>query len=128
VRVTEQATTADAVVDSYFQMWNETDGDRRLAAITRAWTPGGSYVDPMHVASGVGELDAMAAGLQQHYPGHRFRLTDPVEAHHDRARWGWEFVAPDGTTVISGVDFAQLDQAGRLREVVGFFAQPGGAA
>jgi hypothetical protein len=89
VSATEK-TTPTEVVDSYFQMWNEVDGDRRLAPITRAWT--------------------------QHYPGHRFRLTEPVEVHHDRARWRWEFVAPDGAAVVAGVDF------------VGFFPQPGGAA
>jgi hypothetical protein len=119
------ATNASTIVEAYFAMWNETDAARRRAAIERAWTPDASYLDPMFAAEGADGLDALVAGVHQQYPGHRFRLTDPVDAHHDRARWGWEFVGPDGgTPIAAGVDFAMLAPDGRLRQVTGFFAAP----
>jgi hypothetical protein len=109
-------------VERYFEMFNETDPDRRREIIEAIWTPVGSYVDPMFAAEGYAELDAMVAGVQESFPGHRFRLTGTVDAHHDRAYWGWEFGAPGAVPVAAGVDFAVLAADGRLGEVTGFFA------
>ncbi|OLB76481.1 MAG: polyketide cyclase [Actinobacteria bacterium 13_2_20CM_2_71_6] len=110
-------------------MWNETDPARRRDVIAQTWSPVASYVDPMFSAEGYDGLDAMVSGVQERFPGHRFRLTDPVDVHHDRARWGWEFAAPDGgMPIAAGVDFAMLAADGRLGEVTGFFATPTGSA
>jgi hypothetical protein len=116
-------TQTDTVVAGYFTMWNETDPAQRREAIAATWTDDAYYVDPMFTADGPDGLDALAAGAQQQFPGHRFRLTTPVEVHHDRARWGWDLIGPDGTPVVVGVDFAKLSTDGRLREVTGFFEQ-----
>jgi hypothetical protein len=113
--------TLSKIVDSYFEMWNETDQARRREVIATTWAPEGGYVDPMFTADGHDALDAMVAAVHQKFPGHRFRLTEAVDGHHDRARWGWELAGPDGP-VAGGVDFAVLDAGGRLREVTGFFA------
>jgi len=58
-------------------------------------------------------------------PGHRFQLTGDIDAHHDRARWDWALVGPDGgVPVAAGVDVATFAPDGRLRAVTGFFHQP----
>ena len=116
------------VVDLCFAIWNEPDSDRRPALIEATWSPGASYVDPMFAAEGAAALDALVAGVHQQFPGHRFRLTQPLDVHHDRARWGWELVGPDGVPVAAGVDFAVLAPDGRLREVTGFFEPPASTA
>jgi hypothetical protein len=121
-------TTVDVerVVEGYFAMWNETDPARRREVIAATWVPVGSYVDPMFAAYGYAELDALVAGVHQRFPGHRFRLVGGVDAHHDRALWGWELAGPDGAApVAAGTDFAVLAADGRLGEVTGFFAAPG---
>jgi SnoaL-like protein len=121
------ATSIEAVVDGYFAMWNETDAERRRTVIAATWSPTASYVDPMFTAEGYEGLDALVAGVHQRFPGHRFRLTDTVDTHHERARWGWALVPPDGgAPVAAGVDFAVLAPDGRLGEVTGFFAGPAG--
>ena len=125
---TATATNVSQIVGAYFAMWNESDPARRRAAIEQAWSADASYLDPMFAAQGADGLDALADGVHQQYPGHRFRLTDPVDAHHDRARWGWEFGPEGGAPIIAGVDFAVLAPDGRLREVTGFFARPASAA
>ena len=56
-----------------------------------------------------------------HYAGHTFRRTTAVDTHHDRARYGWELVAGDGTVAVSGTDFVELDADGKLARIVGFF-------
>ena len=125
----QTVTPIGDVVDGYFAAWNETDPQRRRAAVAATWAREADYIDPQFEAVGHEALDALAVAVHEKYPGYRFRLTGAVDAHHDRARWGWEFGDPNGgTPVVTGVDFAVLAPDGRLRSVTGFFAQPGGAA
>ena len=113
------------LVDGYFAMWNEADPERRRAVIQQTWAPDASYLDPMFAADGPEALDALVAGVHQQFPGHRFRLRGAVDAHHDRARWGWELAGPNGGPPVAvGVDFAVLAPDGRLRQVTGFFEPP----
>ena len=122
-------TPINEVVDGYFAMWNETDPTRRREVIRATWSEDASYVDPMFAAEGPGALDEMVAGVHERFPGHRFRLTGSIDAHNDRARWGWELVGPDGgPPIAAGVDFAVLTPDSRLREVSGFLEQQTGAA
>lgn len=121
--------TIEQTVAGYFAIWNETDPNRRRQRIEEVWTPDASYLDPMFSADGPAALDRLVAGVHQQFPGHRFRLVGAVDAHHDRARWGWELVGPaGGPPVAAGVDFAVLAADGRLRSVTGFFAAQPGAA
>jgi len=129
--MTETGTTIpiNTVVDGYFAMWNETDPARRREVIAATWTSDARYVDPLFAADGPDALDAMVAAVHAQFPGHRFRPTGAVDAHHDRARWGWEIAGPDGAPLVAaGVDVAVLASDGRLREVTGFFEQPASAA
>ncbi len=122
---TDTMTNVDAIVVAYFAMWNETDPAARRAIITATWSPEASYLDPLFAADGYDALDAMVAGVHRQFPDHRFRLTGPVDVHHDRARWGWELAGPGSTPiVVAGIDFAMFAPDGRLRAVTGFFEQP----
>ncbi len=112
----------ETIVDGYFAMWNETDRARRKEVTGATWVPDASYVDPRFTADGHDGLDKMVAGVHAAYPGHRFRLSNAVDAHHDRARWGWEFAGPDdGAPLATGVDYAVVADDGRLQQVTGFF-------
>jgi hypothetical protein len=124
VSETSGATSTAKVVDGYFAAWNQTDPDLRRELIASTWTDDASYVDPLFEATGATALDEMVAAVHERYPEHRFRLTAPVEAHHDRARWGWELGVPGEPPIAAGVDFALLAEDGRLREVTGFFERP----
>jgi hypothetical protein len=112
------------VVDRYIAVWNETDSDDRRALIERTWSSNASYVDPLFAAEGPAGIDAMVAGFQQSFPGHRFRLSSPVEQHHDRLRFAWELVAPSaGSAIVKGTDFGVVAPDGRLSAITGFFDQ-----
>jgi hypothetical protein len=118
-------TQTQTIVDAYFEVWNEADASVRLSRISDVWTVDAHYIDPMFAANGLAELDALVAGLHQQYPGHYFRCTTEPQTHHDRARWSWDFLTPDGAVVMSGVDFAILAPDGKLRDVTGFFEARG---
>jgi hypothetical protein len=112
--------TTTLIDDGYLAMWNETDAQRRRAIIDRTWTADGTYVDPLLEASGATALDGMVAGVHDQFPGHRFRRTSGIDVHHDRLRFGWELVAPDGSVTVAGVDVGQLTGE-RLQVITGFF-------
>jgi hypothetical protein len=117
-------TTDTTIIDRYFDMWNAEDEAGRRAAVADAWATDARYVDPMLEADGHDGLVAMVAGVQAQFPGHRFRRTTGVDAHHEAVRFGWELFAPDGTVVVAGIDVGELDGAGRLRRITGFFGEP----
>jgi hypothetical protein len=109
------------IVDTYLAMWNEADPDRRANDIAAAWSPEGRYLDPMLEATGHAALSEMVAGVHGQFPGHRFRRTSGIDAHHDLVRFGWELVGPDGAVTVAGLDVGTLDAEGRLRTITGFF-------
>ena len=110
-----------ATVDRYFGMWNETDPAQRATLIRLAWAEDGRYADPLLEAGGHEALDSMVAGVQQQFPGHTFRRTGEIDAHHNCLRFAWELRGPDGAVVVAGIDVAIVGSDGRLQSVTGFF-------
>lgn len=116
------------LIDRYIAMWNETDGERRRALIARTWTEGASYVDPAMQGDGHAGIDAMVRAVQERFPGHRFRRTSDVDAHHDRVRFSWELAPEGGPPFVSGTDFGIVAGDARLHAITGFFDQAPSAA
>ena len=116
--VTTDITT---IVDTNLAALCEADVATRADMIRRAWAEDWSLTDPPLVGEGHAGLDAFAATVCEHYAGQRFRRTSAVDVHHDRFRYGWELVAPDGTVTVAGIDVGELSPDGRLRKVTGFF-------
>ena len=116
-------TDHTAVVDTYIDMWNEEDGERRAELIRTAWADDCRYRDPLLEADGREGISEMVAGVHGHYPGHRFRRTTGIDAHRDVARFGWELVAPSGDVFVGGIDVVTLADDGRIRTLTGFFGE-----
>jgi hypothetical protein len=111
---------AETIVRDYISTWNETDPERRRAAIRELYTEDGAYTDPLVSAAGWDAIDQTVAGAQQQFAGLVFSLAGPVDAHHDTARFTWHLGAPGAAEpVVVGFDVAVTD-SGRLRQVYGF--------
>lgn len=117
-------TETSDTVETYFEMWNETDPTKRAELVERVWARDGRHVDPLLDAKGHAAIDAMVAGVQGQFPDHQIRRVSGIDAHHDQLRYAWQLVAHDGTVVVSAIDVGQLDDDGRLRHVVAFFGEP----
>ena len=109
------------LIDRYIAMWNEADAKRRRDLIARTWSEAASYVDPAVQGVGHAGIDAMVAGVQQRFPGHRFRRTGAIEAHNDRVRFGWDLAHASGEPIVTGTDFGVIAADGRLSAITGFF-------
>lgn len=126
---TEVPSSIQKVIDRYFTMWNEHDAARRRRVIEAAWTEDATYTEPLMAVQGHGALDAGVAGLQVQFPGHTLHPAGQIDTHHDRVRWSWELVGPNGgDPMASGTNVGVLAPDGRLRQVTGFFDQTPGVA
>jgi hypothetical protein len=113
-------TDPDALVERYITMWNEPDAERRRAIVAATVTDDADYVDPLMSGRGVDGISAMIAGAQGQFPGHRFALHTPPDAHHGCVRFSWSLAQDGGEPVAIGVDFAVLSGDGRMRSITGF--------
>src|SRR5215212_6365577 len=73
-------TDINTVVHSYIAMWNETVPEERRAIIAGTFADDASYLDPLQSGDGRGGIDAMVAGAQAQFPGHRFELSGGPDA------------------------------------------------
>jgi hypothetical protein len=113
------------LVDTYIMAWNEGTPERRRALVAEAFAEDATYVDPLMRGAGAQEIDALIAGAQGQFPGHRFVLAGTPDAHGDHVRFVWHLQpAAGGDTVAIGHDFATLAADGRLQQVVGFLETP----
>jgi hypothetical protein len=112
-----------ATVDGYLTAYGDPDPASRAELIASVWAEDGQLVDPPLTGEGHDGISAMAEAVQQQFAGHRFRRTSAVDAHHDRLRFAWELVAPNGDVVLTGVDVGELAEDGRLRRITGFFGE-----
>lgn len=108
-------------IDTHLAGYCEADTTKRTELLRAAWTSSGELVDPPLAGSGVDEIAGLVDAVLTHYPDHRFERTTAVDEHHGFARYGWSLVSPDGTAAVTGTDFAQVDDSGRLTRVIGFF-------
>ncbi len=109
------------VIDAYLEAYAEEDIERRTKLIEQAWSPDGRLVDPPLEAKGHTGINEQATAVNTHFPGHRFRRTTGVDAHHEFVRFGWELVGPDGAVAIGGTDVGEMAPDGRLLRITGFF-------
>lgn len=110
----------ERVIDGHLTAYTETDTARRADLIAEAWDADGELLDPPLAGRGHAEIAGLTDAVLAHFPGHTFRRTSAVDAHHAWARYGWELVAPDGSVTLAGVDVAEFS-GGKLRRVIGFF-------
>ena len=114
-------STFDELAQRYIDTWNQTDPDTRHAAVTALYAEDARYVDPLVDAAGHDAIAATIGAVHQQFPGFEFRLSGPVDAHHDQFRFSCE-LGPAGApeAPVAGSDVAVLDADGRLARVFGF--------
>jgi hypothetical protein len=117
-----------ALIDRYFDAWNETDAGRRQKLIAATWANDAAYLDPLLSGAGHDGIDAMIRAVHERFPRHTFRRTTEVDGFSDRLRFSWELTTPEGISIVKGSDFGVVDSNGRLQNVTGFLDTAPGAA
>lgn len=121
-----RSTALAALVDRYCEAWSLASADERAAALRDVWADGATYTDPGTDALDAGGLLAYIAQVHARYPGAKVVRTSVVDVHHDVARFAWQLVRADGSTLPEGLDVVDLDMGAlRIRRIVGFFGPLG---
>ena len=107
-------------MDGYARAWLETDPVARRVLLDECWAEDGVYCDPIARTVGRQALADHIGGFQAEQPGARFEVVTGVDGHDGYLRFGWQLRAPDGSVVVEGTDFGELDSGGALRRVIGF--------
>lgn len=108
------------IVEKYLAAWNEREAGARRAAVEAVFAPHAAYKDPLMQGAGHEGLDAMIAGAQGHFPGHRFELAGTPVSLNDMVRFSWTLGVPGANPVARGTDMAVVAGDGRLVSVTGF--------
>ncbi len=64
---------------------------------------------------------ASIESFHQRLPGATFKLASGVDEHHGMLRFRWTMFGADGRPQVEGFDIGELDPAGRLKRITGFF-------
>ena len=119
--ITDTTTHLTTAIDIHLAAYCDPDPARRFELVASVWHTDGALIDPPFEGAGHEGIAAMTDAVLAHYAGHTFRRTTAVDAHHNFARYQWELVDADGTVAVGGNDIVEIDDAGRLVRVIGFF-------
>jgi hypothetical protein len=114
-------TPSGAAVGQYVAAWHEPDPGVRRALLGACWAVDGVYSDPLGRAEGRDGLCAHITTFRERLPGARIDMVSGVDEHDGYLRFAWRMLSPDGAVTLEGVDFGEIDDAGLLRRIVGFF-------
>src|SRR5262245_11579318 len=116
-------TVVNNVLD-YVAAWNEADARARLKILGGCWAEDAVYVDPNVELKGPSARSERISTVQASRPGVRIEMMSGVDAHHNVVRFLWRLVRADGSTGDTSIDFGEVDAAGRLTKIAGFFGEP----
>jgi SnoaL-like domain len=116
-------TVVDNVLD-YVAAWNEADAGARLKILEDCWAEDAVYVDPNVELKGRAALSERISTVQASRPGARIEMMSGIDLHHNVVRFLWRLVHADGSTGDISIDFGEVDAAGRLTKIAGFFGEP----
>jgi hypothetical protein len=107
------------LADRYAAVWNETDTERRRAAIAELWAPSGEHYTPTREVRGYAELEQRIIGSYEKNVrdgGNRFRVVRDARGFRDVVTFRWEMVPAEREEVAAcGQIVLLLDNEGRIR-------------
>lgn len=119
-----ESAQRNVMISTYCAAWGEPESAKRDSLLREVWASDGRYSDPTPVSlKGRAALSTHIGSFLAQNAGVRFRCS-AAQTHHQFMRFAWAIVAASGTTIMSGIDFAELASDGRLQRIVGFFGDP----
>ena len=107
-------------LDHMLAAWNEPDTSKVRAHLDRALGADVEFIDPSIVTRGIDEFEANVRAVHVRIPGAEYVRTSGVDSHHDLYRYTWE-IRTHGRVLLQGFDVTEVDDAGYVSRVLGFF-------
>ncbi len=113
-------TQIPASLDAMLAAWNEHDLDRIRSHLDVALAPGVVFADPDNFVEGIDVFETMVRKFRTERPDAKCKRTSGFNVHHKRYRYNW-LVSVGGVPALSGMDATEIDEAGKVVRVDGFF-------
>lgn len=114
-------TTLPDCFSKMLAAWNEYDPVELRRLVEAALTEDVEFTDPNYQITGIDAFIDQVNEFRAEAGKVRLMPTSAVDLHHDRARYSWVVLYPDGTR-FEGFDAVALDLAqGKIRRIDGFF-------
>jgi len=115
-----QKADIEELINRYFDSLNETNEGRRRELTKQVWAEKGKFGTPYGEVTGQQGIEVLIAGVQKRFTNSIVRRTTKIDGFGNYLRWGFTLSAADETPILSGVDFAIIEN-GKLQVVMGFF-------
>ena len=101
-------------------IWNTPDVDEQRALAQAAFEHNIHFADPNHNTIGHEPFLAMVAQLQAKIPGASYAANSAIDMQNNFCRYHWK-IDLDGKRVMNGFDMTEVNDAGKIVKVIGFF-------
>lgn len=107
-------------LDHMLAAWNEGDPDQVRGHLERALAPGIEFIDPSIETHGIDEFEANVHEVHRQLPGALYERASGVDSHHRLHRYTWQ-ISHKNELIMPGFDVTEVDDAGMVLRVLGFF-------
>jgi hypothetical protein len=119
----DPASIARTSLQKYFRAWGEPDVETRKSLLSSAWAEKGTYTDPTAHVDG---RDALVKHIGEFLTNPQFKgativQTSGIDFHHQSFRFEWAMNDSSGGTMVTGMDYGEFDNDGKITRIVGFF-------
>jgi uncharacterized protein YndB with AHSA1/START domain len=115
----EVAAEAQTIVDTWFRVWSDPDGEARERALAAVVTPDVSFRDRVSLIEGLAELLPHITASQTFRPGLHLERRGVVRHCQGTVLADWVALGPGGADQGQGTSVFELDADSRIRRVTG---------
>jgi uncharacterized protein YndB with AHSA1/START domain len=117
---------APAVIDGWFEAWNELHAEQRQVAFARVAEAGVQFRDRYGFTAGLDDLLGHVAAVHKFMPGLQMRRNGVVRHCQGRALSDWVAIGADGSPRAQGTNAFVFGPEGRIASVTGFWSRENG--
>ncbi len=103
-------------------IWNASDEAEITALTEQALEHNVHFVDPNHNIIGRDAFVAMIKQTQALIPGAAYTRTSDIDVQNNFCRYHWA-IHHDGKQIMTGFDVSEINDAGKVVKVIGFFGE-----
>ena len=107
-------------LDRMLAAWNSTTEAEVRAHINAALEHNVHFVDPNHNIIGREAFVRMVLLVHSQIPGAAYARASNVDVQNNHCRYHWT-IHRDGNLLMQGFDVTEVNDAGRIVKVIGFF-------
>lgn len=109
-------------LNKMLSVWNTTDADEKRALVNAALEHNVHFADPNHNIIGREPFLKMVDQVQAQIPGAIYSRASRVDMQNNFCRYHWAIHMGD-TLLMAGFDVTEVNDAGKIVKVIGFFGE-----